>query len=78
MLREDIPKPALEWSYNLQPRTKAGMNTEEQHDNNTKQLDHLIVGCKQKAVATLCVCETETEAFDFSVVTLTAAVLKMA
>jgi len=35
-----------------------------------------IVDCKRKAVATLCACETETEAVDLSDVTLAAVVLK--
>ncbi len=34
-----------------------------------------IVDCKRKAVATLCACETETEAVDLSDVTLAAVVL---
>jgi len=37
-----------------------------------------MVGCKQKAVATLCACETEQEAVDLSVVALAAVVLKPA
>ena len=37
-----------------------------------------IVGCRRKAVSTLCACEKEAEAVDLSVVTLAAQVLKPA